>query len=67
MAQHQKLQDPKGRVLVVDDDPAVMALRADFLEQQGFKVRTAHNGPTALAAFNVEHFDVILLMCRCPA
>ena len=66
MGKHQQPKSPRGRVLVVDDDPAVRALLADFLEQAGFEVRATPDGPTALAAFHVDRFDVIFVDLRMP-
>jgi CheY-like chemotaxis protein len=66
MAQSQKPQGPAGCVLVVDDDPAAQALLAAILEPQGFEVQTVSNGPAALAAFHMTHFDVILTDFQMP-
>jgi CheY-like chemotaxis protein len=57
---------PKGRVLVVDDEPAVRTIMADLLEQAGFAVRVAPDGPTALAIFHGDPFDVIFLDLLMP-
>jgi CheY-like chemotaxis protein len=38
-----------SRVLVVDDDSAVAASTALWLEMEGFEVRVAHSGPSAIA------------------
>jgi CheY-like chemotaxis protein len=56
----------RGRVLVVDDDPAIRAFLTDFLEQLNFLVRTVPNGAAALDAFHAEPFDIILLDFQMP-
>jgi DNA-binding response OmpR family regulator len=40
--------DPKPRVLVADDEPAITALVADMLGWSGFDVVRAHGGAEAL-------------------
>src|SRR5204863_7253245 len=35
-------------ILVVDDDPEILAMLRDFLEGEGFSIRTATNGAEAL-------------------
>ena len=57
---------PRGRVLVVDDEPAVRAVMADLLEAEGFSVRVAPDGPTALAIFDGDPFDVVFLDLLMP-
>jgi CheY-like chemotaxis protein len=57
---------PKGRVLVVDDDPTVRSTMADLLEWAGFAVRVAPDGPTALAIFDGDPFDMVFLDLLMP-
>ena len=56
----------RRRALIADDDPAVRTLLTDFLEQQGFEVRTAQDGSSALALFHAESFDLILVDLQMP-
>jgi CheY-like chemotaxis protein len=37
------------RILVVDDDPSLLALVAEILQDEGYEVATARNGAEALA------------------
>ena len=37
------------RILVVDDDPSILALVAEILQDEGYEVATARNGAEALA------------------
>jgi CheY-like chemotaxis protein len=53
-------------VLVVDDDPSVLAMVAEALQLEGYAVRTAANGAEALAAVAREHPAVVLLDMRMP-
>ena len=49
-----------GRVLVVDDDPAILKLCAEVLQRDGHQVETAENGRAALELIREGEFDVIL-------
>lgn len=61
-----ELKDPRGRILVVDDDPGLRALFVDFLEQQRFESRVAPDGPSALAALDTDRFDLIFVDFHMP-
>jgi DNA-binding NtrC family response regulator len=50
----------KGRVLVVDNDPEMLALLRQHLESDGRLVTTASGGGEAVAALEGEEFDVVL-------
>jgi DNA-binding response OmpR family regulator len=49
------------RVLVVDDDPVVGDVVRRYLEQDGYRVRLAADGPAALAAVAAETPDLVVL------
>ena len=66
MDRSQKQPTPRGRILVVDDDAAVRAFLAEFLEQQNFEVRTAQDGRQALTLFQTESFDIIFVDFQMP-
>ncbi|HWO20982.1 MAG TPA: hybrid sensor histidine kinase/response regulator [Kofleriaceae bacterium] len=55
-----------GTVLVVDDNAENRALAQATLEDEGYTVRLATSGAEALAAFEREHVDCILLDIRMP-
>ena len=55
-----------GRVLVVDDEPPVAAVLEDFFSNEGYDVRVANDGPSALEAFDTWHPNVVLLDLRMP-
>ncbi len=48
-------------MLVVDDDPTVSDVVRRSLEQDGYRVRLAADGPTALAAAEAEAPDLVVL------
>jgi DNA-binding response OmpR family regulator len=53
-------------ILVVDDDPEILAMLRDFLESEGLAVRTAANGAEALEALDEVVPALILLDMRMP-
>jgi CheY-like chemotaxis protein len=55
------------RVLVVDDDEDNVVIASTILRNNGFEVRTAYNGPTALKMLEEEEpFDLVLLDVMMP-
>jgi len=61
------LDDTRGAlVLSVDDDPDLRQLLAITLETAGFRVKTAADGASALAAVEQERPDIILLDYMMP-
>lgn len=57
---------PECEVLVVDDDPSILATVADLLAFEGYPVRTATNGAEALEEVARAHPRVVLLDMRMP-
>ncbi len=53
-------------ILVVDDEPKIVKLARDYLEQGGFRVVSAADGKTALAVARHEHPDLIVLDLMLP-
>lgn len=47
-------------VLLVDDEEAITAALAPFLERSGFEVRVAEDGQAALETLDVWHADVVV-------
>ena len=54
------------KILVVDDSPDNVFLIKTILEEEGYAVTTAENGPTALARITESAFDLILLDVMMP-
>jgi diguanylate cyclase (GGDEF)-like protein/PAS domain S-box-containing protein len=55
-----------SRVLVVDDDAASRKLMRKTLLREGFEVIEAENGEEALAVFDEQHPDIVLLDVEMP-
>jgi signal transduction histidine kinase len=54
------------RVLVVDDEALSAMIAAEFLEHQGYKVDTAHDGEQALARCHATVYDAVVTDIRMP-
>ena len=53
-------------ILVIDDEPGVRALMAEYLADQGYVVRAEGSGEAGLAAFQREACDLVLTDLRMP-
>ena len=59
--------DPTGpSILVVDDDADTCRNLADILTDLGYRVDTAHDGPSALELVRRNPYDVALFDFRMP-
>ncbi len=56
----------RSRVLVVDDERAILTLLRDFLETEGFDVLTAQDAASALAVLAREPMDCVVLDVMMP-
>jgi DNA-binding response OmpR family regulator len=59
-------QEPRGGIMVVDDQPANLKLLEDMLGRQGYCVRSFPRGRLALAAATLNPPDLILLDVNMP-
>ena len=57
---------PERPILVVDDDPTILATVSEVLDMEGFAVVTAANGAEALAAIDQDWPSLVLLDMRMP-
>ncbi len=53
-------------ILVVDDDPEIVAMLSARLNKRGYKVSTANDGNTALELAKREKPDIVLLDVMMP-
>lgn len=56
----------KDKILVVDDDAYVCRSLADVLQEEGYAVVTAQDGPTALRLLYAERPDLVILDVMMP-
>lgn len=58
--------DPRPRVLIADDDPAIRRLLVLSLEKDGYQTVSACDGREALDAMRDGHVDLLLLDLMMP-
>ncbi len=51
----------RGRILVVDDEPKVLAILTDMLRERGHAVTPAPDGASALEIFSQGSYDLVLV------
>lgn len=54
------------RLLLVDDEPRILASLLDLLGSDGFALSSAENGAQALEQLRTTHFDLMILDLRLP-
>jgi CheY-like chemotaxis protein len=55
-----------GKILVIDDEPDIISYLATFLEDEGFEVTSAQDGPRGLTKAREEIPDLITLDITMP-
>lgn len=55
-----------ARLLITDDDPAILGLIRAILEPEGFEIAEAHNGIEAVGAVEHSDFDLLILDIMMP-
>ena len=60
------MAEQRHKVLVVEDDPEMLALVREHLEGEGYAVTGAGRGAEAIAALRSGEFDVVLTDLRLP-
>ena len=56
----------KKLILVIDDEPMVVAVLRDLLEGEGYEVVTATSGPEGLDVFSESDPDLVITDMRMP-
>lgn len=57
---------PTARLLIIEDEPLIRASLAEFLEQEGYEVRTAANGLEGLKLAETTPFDIAFTDIQMP-
>lgn len=60
------MPDKRSRILVVEDDPEMLALVGEHLEGEGYAVEGTGRGADAIAKLRVGEFDVVLTDLKMP-
>jgi response regulator RpfG family c-di-GMP phosphodiesterase len=59
-------QEDRPRILVVDDEKVIRDMLADFLDTEGYLVKTAEDGTSALTELEKSHFDLVISDLKMP-
>jgi CheY-like chemotaxis protein len=59
-------KDMRGKILVADDDPEILAALSAVLSSEGYEIITAKNGREACEHFREEHVDLAVLDLKMP-
>ncbi len=62
----RNMQSPSATLLIIDDDDVVRASLAAYLDDSGFRVLQAPNGPKGLELFDSERPDLVICDLRMP-
>jgi DNA-binding NtrC family response regulator len=60
------LPHKKINILIVDDELSIRESLDGWLQQDGYEVETAEDGPTALGRIQEKHYDIMLLDVKMP-
>ena len=63
---HSPSQNPRGRILLVDDNSLGLVARRSVLEELGHQVQTAGNAAEALELCGKHGFDVVVTDYKMP-
>src|SRR5262250_164382 len=63
---HPTSPEERPRVLVVDDEKFIREILAEFLGMEGYLVRTAEDGSSALAELGRSHYDLVISDLKMP-
>ncbi len=66
MTQTSRSGERAPRMLIADDDPAIVQLLALRCASVGFEVETATNGVNALIKANRQHPDILIIDVNMP-
>jgi CheY-like chemotaxis protein len=60
------MDEPKNRILIVEDDEEMRALLRDMIEDGGYEIASVNNGSEAFRKLAKESFDLIITDVRMP-
>lgn len=66
MKQATKTAAQRQRILVVDDDPAMVSFLGEILQEHGFETFGAHGGPQALELLEEQEVDLVISDIEMP-
>ena len=60
------MRQRNSRVLVIEDDQGMRSLLEDFIQEEGYEVRSTDNGSEAFRLLAKDEFDLIITDVRMP-
>lgn len=60
------MSQKQGRVMVIEDDREMRLLLEDFIQEEGYEVRSTDNGSEAFRLLARDDFDLIITDVRMP-
>jgi two-component system, OmpR family, alkaline phosphatase synthesis response regulator PhoP len=60
------MNEPKKKILVVDDEPQIVKVLTVFIENAGFEVASSNDGRKAISIFEQEKPDFVILDLNLP-
>jgi CheY-like chemotaxis protein len=66
MGDTAEIRQPRRKMLIADDDPAILRLLADRCGKLGFQVETAMNGAQLLVKARNNHPDILIVDVKMP-
>ncbi len=60
------MSQKQGRVMVIEDDQEMRLLLEDFIQEEGYEVRSTDNGSEAFRILAKDEFDLIITDVRMP-
>ncbi len=60
------MEDARGTILIVDDEPLILEMTSRLLSESGYKVHTCHMWPTVANVVREHEPDLILLDYNMP-
>ena len=66
MKQDQTMNERKRRILIVDDDQAILKSLRDYLSMKGYSVETAKTGKEAIEKSKSQFFNLAILDIKLP-
>jgi DNA-binding NtrC family response regulator len=66
MKQDQTMNEKKRRILIVDDDQAILKSLGDYLSLRGYSVETAKTGKEAIEKSKSQFFNLAVLDIKLP-
>lgn len=56
----------EGNLLIIEDDAGISGMIADYMKKEGYRSTVVHEGDRALAQFQAESYDLVLLDLMLP-